>query len=331
VVLDAVALIVHYRTSSTEAALKALGSPEARRVAVALRLRRRRGTLLYRIAERALFMEAMGVDRRVATELLASELRLRLEDEHRRARELYNFAVFAASMAVFTALVVGVFLAPLSPEAASMASLVAALEAVPLAALERLCPPARRWNYGLAAAAMAPAALSLAEPWLSLLAAPAAALYGVYYIRRLREAGEELAMAMRGQLTHAETDTARQAAEIMRAVRTSGAYDLMAAAEYMMRVAEAHLSSLRREGLMRALVIVSLVIIAAAAAASFWPQLAFMAEQVKGGPLKLYVVSARPAIGALALVSAAVAGRLTESYAAAPLYSPLAIAQLFVP
>jgi len=47
-ILDVVQLIVYFRTASAEAALKSVKSAEARRTAIALRLRRRRRSMLLR-------------------------------------------------------------------------------------------------------------------------------------------------------------------------------------------------------------------------------------------------------------------------------------------
>jgi len=276
-------------------------------------------------------MERMGVDRRSAVEQLASEFRFRLEDELARAKGVFNFVVYAASMVIFTAIVLGVVLGVVSPLGAAAAALVIPMVAAPLMALEGLMPPVRMWDYWVSAAFMAPAVAAIIAPQAALASVPAAVLYAAaYYIPRYREAGEELRMATRGRLAYASTTLGRQAAEIMRAVRYSGSFDLQAAAEYMMRLAEHHYRALRREGLARALAVVSLLIVTALVAAWIYPQLAAMAQQLEGTPLKLHVTSPRPMMWLLSLVSAVVAGRMTESYAAAPLYSPLVLTTLLV-
>jgi hypothetical protein len=330
-ILDAVQFIVYYRTASAEAALKSLKSPEARRTAIALRLRRRRRSLLYDIAERALYMERVGVDRRSAVEQLASEFRFRLEDELARAKNIFNFVVYAASMVVFTAIILGVVLGILSPIGGQAAALVTALVVAPLFTIEGFMPPIRRWDYWISAAFMAPAAAAYFVPQAALATVPAAAIYALwYYIPRYREAEEEFRMAARGGLAYAATPMGKQAAEIMKAVRYSGSFDLQAAAEYMMRLAEHHYSSLRREGLIRALVTASLVLVAALAVVWLYPQLTSIAAQAQGSPLPLYITSPKPMMWLLSFMTAVVAGRMTESYAAAPLYSPLVLSVLFV-
>jgi len=332
-ILDAVQFIVYYRTASANAALKALKSAEARKTAVALRLRRRRRTLLYDIVERAQYMELIGIDRKTSVELLASEFRFRLEEEMRRAKNLFNFVVYSAAMTVFAAIVVGVLLGILSPVGAQMAALLVALAALPLAAVEAFMPPVRKWDYWLAVLFAAPAFAAYAAPHAAFATVPAAVIYALwYYVPKYLEASEEFRLAARGRLIAASGDVslARQAFEVMRAVRASGAYDLQAAAEYMLRLAEHHYASLRREGLMRALVAASLVAIAAAAVGWLYPQLAEMAAQAQGGPLQLYLESPRPMLWVLSLASAVVAARLTESYAALPLYTPLTLSALAV-
>ena len=340
-ILDVVQFIVYFRTASAEAALKSVKSAEARRTAIALRLRRRRRSMLYDIAERALYMERMGVDRRSAVEQLASEFRFRLEDELARAKSIFNFVVYAASMVVFAVVILGVVLGILSPMGTQAAALAVPLVVAPLFAVEGLMPPVRRWDYWVPAAFMAPAAAAYFAPQAALASVPAAVLYAaVYYIPRYREALEELRMAIRGRLTYASTTMGRQAAEIMRAVRYSGSFDLQAAAEYMMRLADHHYRSLRREGLMRALAAASLVLVAALAIIWLYPQLASMAAQTQesastaaasqGLSLPLYITSPRPMMWLLSILTAVVAGRMTESYAAAPLYSPLVLTTLFV-
>jgi hypothetical protein len=231
-ILDVVQFIVYFRTASAEAALKSVKSAEARRTAIALRLRRRRRSMLFEVAERALYMERMGVDRRSAVEQLASEFRFRLEDELARAKGVFNFVVYAASMVIFTAIVLGVVLGVVSPLGAAAAALVIPMVAAPLMAVEGLMPPVRMWDYWVSAVFMAPAVAAFIAPQAALASVPAAAVYAAaYYIPRYREAGEELRMAARGRLIHASTTLGRQAAEIMKAVRYSGSFDLQAAAE----------------------------------------------------------------------------------------------------
>jgi hypothetical protein len=329
-ILDVVQFIVYYRTASAEAALKSIRTPEARRTAVALRLKRRRRSMLYDIAERALYMERMGVDRKSAVEQLASEFRFRLEDELARAKGIFNFIVYAASMVVFTAIIL-VVLGILSPVGWQAAALIIPMVVAPLMAVEGLMPPVRRWDYWIPAVFMAPAAAAFFIPQAALATVPAAVAYALlYYVPRYREAEEEFRMAVRGRLAHAATTMGRQAAEIMKAVRHSGSFDLQAAAEYMLRLAEHHYRALRREGFARALAVVSLVIVAALFAAWLYPHLASMAEQMQGAPLALYITSPKPMMYILSFVAAVVAGRITESYAAAPLYTPITLTLLVV-
>ncbi|MFB6491533.1 MAG: hypothetical protein TU35_009955, partial [Thermoproteus sp. AZ2] len=87
---EALEFISYFRTSSTEAALKSIPSKAAAKVRAALKLRRRRANdVLYLIAERAQYLEALGFDRGQAVQQLADEYRLRLEESQRRIRDVY--------------------------------------------------------------------------------------------------------------------------------------------------------------------------------------------------------------------------------------------------
>jgi len=57
--------------------------------------------------------------------------------------------------------------------------------------------------------------------------------------------------------------------------------------------------------------------------------LAPIVEEARGAPIRLYTVDIRPLVY-VAVVGAVAAGRLTESYAAVPLYTPMTLALLFI-
>ena len=165
---------------------------------MALRLRRRRRTLLYDIVERAQYMELIGIDRKTAVELLASEFRFRLEEEMRRARNLFNFVVYSAAMTVFAAIVVGVILGILSPVGAQVAAVLVALVVLPLAAVEAFMPPVRKWDYWLAALFAAPAFAAYAVPHAAFATVPAAVIYALwYYVPKYLETSEEFGVPPR--------------------------------------------------------------------------------------------------------------------------------------
>lgn len=334
--LDVVKFIVYWSTSNAESALKAVRSGEAAKVRVALRLSRRgasvrHGGVLYAIAERAQWLEQMGVDRRVATEQLAAEFLMRLEDRLRRIREAYNSVVFSASL-VFLAAIVIMILGILSPIALNMASALVLTSAVLGVLVEGLVPPVRRWDYRVTAAAMIPAVAALAWRPAVYLTMPTAVIYGLWYFRLRREAEEEFKAAIRGKLQAASTDLAKEALDVVRAVRQSGAYYLQATAEYLLGTVEQYYSSIRQDGLIRALIILSMVFIAAAAIAQMYQPLMEMVAKVQltGGvfPIQLYKFDPKPVIMALGLVAAVLAGRVAESYAMSPIFTPVMLVAL---
>ncbi|MFB6491453.1 MAG: hypothetical protein TU35_009540, partial [Thermoproteus sp. AZ2] len=258
---EALEFISYFRTSSAEAALKSIPSKAAAKVRAALKLKRRRpNDVLYLIAERAQYLEALGFDRALAVQQLADEYRLRLEESQKRIGDVYNFMVYAIGMVIFGAIIAGVILGILSPIGAMTATALTAVAAGVLPMLEMYTSPIRRWNYGLAAIAMLPAAAAIALPWMAWLTIPAAALYGLlYYWPRYKEAREEYARATRGLIRDASTPAARAAARVMRAVKEAGSFDLQATAEYLLRLYDQFQSAMRRDGLVRALVTASLV------------------------------------------------------------------------
>lgn len=335
--LEALEFIAYFRVSSTEAALKSIASKAAAKVRAALRLRRRRpNDVLYLLAERALYLEALGFDRALAVQQLADEYRLRLEESQKRIRDVYNFVVYAIGMVIFGAIVAGVILGILSPIGAITATALIAVAAGVLPLLEMYTRPVRSWNYALAVVAMLPAGLAMIWPLASIITIPAAVLYGLlYYWPRYKEAVSEYARASRGSLPTPTTPAAKAAARVMKAVRETGAFDLQATAEYLLRLYDQFQTALRRDGLMRALVAASLVAVMAAAVAYLYPQLGQIVGQAQEAgaplPLQLNMPAVRPMVGLIALVAALAAGRMTESYAAAPLYAPLALAVLAVP
>ncbi len=330
-ILDAILFIVYYRTASTTNALKSIKTAAARRAAVLLRLRQRTRGMLFEIVERAYYLEQEGTDRKVAVEQLVSEFRIKLEEELRRTRNVFNFVVLSAAMVVMMIVLVGVILGILSPLVSQYATMLATLLLFPLYALEPFHPPIRKWDYWLTALFATPAVAAYFVPQAAYATIPAALIYAMwYYIPRYMEAQEEFRMAARGRLAFASTPLAKQAVEIMRAVRQSGAFDIQAVAEYLLRLAEHHYTSLRREGLMRGLIIISFVVVAAFAVAWLWPQLSALAEQAREGPIPLYFTSPKPMLWLVSLAAAAAAARMTESYAALPLYTPITLVLLLV-
>jgi len=326
-VVDAIRLIVYFRTSPLEAALKALRSKEAARTRVALRLRRRRSSLLYLVAERAAYLEALGVDRATATRELAEEFRVRLEEEMRRAREVMNFVVYAVAMLYFAA-AIGFILGMVSEAGVALAYAMYIATAGPLAYLEAVMRPARRWPYHIAALATAPALLAGLWPPIAILTVPVAVAYGAWYWRGLQRALDEVRLAMR--MRAAETDLGRQLVEVARAVRESGALDLEATAEHLLRLYYAYLEGMRKSALARALVVVAVFVVLVAALATLSANIAPIVEKAQGAPIRLYTVDIKPLVYAAAIAGAVAAGRLTESYAAVPLYTPMTLALLFV-
>ena len=330
-ILDTILFIVYYRTASTATALKSIKTAAARRAAVLLRLKQRARGMLFEIVERAYYLEQEGTDRKVAVEQLVSEFRVKLEEELRRARTVFNFVVMSAAMVILMSILLGVILGILSPLASQYATMLVALLLFPLYALEPFLPPIRRWDYWLVALFTAPAVAAYFAPQAAYATIPAALIYAAwYYVPRYAEAQEEFRMAARGRVAFAATPLAKQAVEIMRAVRQSGAFDIQPVAEYLLRLAEHHYTSLRREGLMRGLIVISFVVVAAFAVSWLWPQLATLAEQAKEGPLPLYFSSPRPMLWLVSMAAAAAAGRMTESYAAVPLYTPITLTLLLV-
>jgi len=330
-ILDTILFIVYYRTASVATALRSIKTVAARRAAVLLRLRQRTRGILFEIVERAYYLEQEGADRKVAVEQLVSEFRIKLEEELRRTRTIFNFVVMSAAMVVMMIVLVGVILGILSPLASQYATMLATLLLFPLYALEPFHPPIRKWDYWLTALFTMPAVAAYFVPQAAYATIPAALIYAVwYYIPRYTEAHEEFRMAARGRVAFAVTPLAKQAVEITRAVRQSGAFDIQATAEYLLRLAEHHYSSLRREGLMRGLIIISFVVVGAFAVAWLWPQLATLAEQAKEGPIPLYFTSPKPMLWLVSLAAAAATARMTESYAALPLYTPIMLTLLLV-
>jgi hypothetical protein len=331
VILDTILFIVYYRTASVMTALKSIRTAAARRAAVLLRLRQRARGMLFEIVERAYYLEQVGTDRRVAVEQLVSEFRIKLEEELRRTRNIFNFVVISTAMVVMMSIVLGVLLGILTPVASQYATMLVTLLLVPLYALEPFLPPVRKWDYWLAVLFSMPAVAAYFIPQAAYATIPAALIYAAwYYIPRYLEARDEFHLAARGRLAFAATPLARQAVEIMRAVRQSGAFDIQALAEYLLRLAEHHYSSLRREGLIRGLTIISFVVVAAFAVAWLWPQLSAIADQSKDAPLPFQLSSPKPMLWLVSLAAAVAAGRMTESYAAAPLYTPITLTLLLV-
>ncbi|MEM1597926.1 MAG: hypothetical protein QXP31_03495 [Pyrobaculum sp.] len=329
--LDPVKLIVYFRTAPLESALRAIRTREAARVRAALKLRRRLpSSLLYLVAERAAYLEAVGVDRAQATKELAEELRIRLEEHLRRVQSLLNFVVFAVATLYLSAAMGGV-LSLISPVGTTMMLGFIAASAVMLLLVEPYLRPIRRWNYYVAAAASAPAVLSIAHPAFAVLAAAVGAAYAYWYLSAAREAREELDLVASGRVRTGETDLAKEMAEVVRAVRESGAFDLQATAEFLMRIWLAYLDSVRRSALVRALVVVATFAIFAGSmyvlASLFAPFAKTPVPPVL--PLKIGQLDPRPAVYVAALSAMVIAGRLTDSYAATPAYSPLVLALLF--
>jgi hypothetical protein len=330
-ILDAILFIVYYRTASAATALKSIKTAAARRAAVLLRLKQRTRGMFFEIVERAHYLEQEGTDRKVAVEQLVSEFRIKLDEELRRTRNIFNFVVMSAAMVVMMSILLGVILGVLSPLASQYAVMLVILILFPLYALEPFLPPIRRWDYWLTALFTTPAAAAYFAPQAAYATIPAALIYAAwYYVPRYVEAQEEFRMAARGRVAFASTPLARQAVEITRAVRQSGAFDIQAVAEYLLRLAEHHYTSLRREGLMRGLIIISFVVVAAFAVSWLWPLLATLAEQAEGGPLPLYFASPKPMLWLVSMAAAAAAARMTESYAALPLYTPITLTLLLV-
>jgi hypothetical protein len=330
-ILDTILFIVYYRTASVATALKSVRTAAARRVAVLLRLKQRTRGMFYEIVERAYYLEQEGTDRKVAVEQLVSEFRIKLEEELRRTRTIFNFVVMSAAMVVMMSILLGVILGILSPLASQYATALVALLLFPLYILEPFLPPIRKWDYWLTALFAIPTVAAYFVPQAAYATIPAALIYAVwYYIPRYMEAREEFRMAVRGRVAFATTPLAKQAVEITRAVRQSGAFDIQPVAEYLLRLAEHHYTSLHREGLMRGLIIISFVVVAAFAVSWLWPQLSALAVQAKEGPIPLYFTSPVPMLWLISMAAAAAAARMTESYAAVPLYTPITLTLLLV-
>jgi len=326
-VVDAIRLIVYFRTSPLEAALKSLKSKEAARTRVALRLKRRRFSLLYLVAERAAYLEALGVDRQTATRELAEEFRIRLEEDMRRVRDVMNFVVYAVSMLYFAA-AIGFILGLISEVGAAMAYAMLGVTAGPLAYLETVMRPLKRWPYHIAALASLPGLAAWLWPPAAVLTVPAAVVYGLWYWREAQKALEEVRLAMR--MRAAETELGRELVEVARAVRESGAMDLEATAEHVFRLYYAYLDSMRKSAIMRALVIVATFAVLVVALVTLASNLAPLVEKAQGAPFKVQMVDIKPLVYAAAVAGAVAAGRLTESYAAVPLYMPMTLAILFI-
>jgi hypothetical protein len=336
--IEVAKFIVMWSTSNVEAALKSLRSGEAAKTRVALRLARRgapirRRSVLYAIAERAQWLEEMGVDRQTATELLLAEYRTRVEQELRATASAYNTVVFISAMTFLMGIVISM-LGILNPDAATYASAFAAFALLTAFLLEGIVPPVRRWDYRIAAAAMLPAVAGLFWTPAIYATVPVAALYGMWYLRLRREAEEELDLALRGKLQAASTDLAKEALDVIRAIRASGAYFLQSAGEHILRIVENYYKSIRNMGLMRAFVMVAIVMIGVMAVSMLQKPLTEMVAKVRESPapvpLNIYTVDYRGMIAAFAFVAAVVAGRMAESYAMSPLFTPLMLAALLV-
>lgn len=161
------------------------------------------------------------------------------------------------------------------------------------------------------------------------MASAVSALYAVWYFSAYRDALEEFDMAARGRLTAASTELGREAAEVMKAVRDSGAYDLKATAEFLLRIHKAYLDSLRRSAAVRALTAAAVYTVFAASIIMMNSLLAPL-YGIKAGALAIHPPDIRLTLYVSALVTMAVAGRIFESWAAVPLFSPLTLALLFV-
>ncbi|MEM4792828.1 MAG: hypothetical protein QXS00_07910 [Pyrobaculum sp.] len=337
--LEPAKFIVMWATSNVEAALKSLKSKEAGRVRVALRLSRRgavvrRRSVLYALAERAQWLEEMGVDRQTAASMLMAEFNLRVEEHMRRVSAMFNTVVFTAAMTFLMAIVMSM-LAVLSPDAVTYATAFATLALFIGFMLEGLAEPVRPWDYRITALAALPAALALFWFPAVYATAPAAAAYGLWYWRLRREAEEEFRMALRGRLQVASTPLAREALELMKTIRSSGAFFLQSMGDHIARIVEHYYSSIRFAGLVRALVVVSLVLIGVMAVTTLQKPLAEMVEKAKSGgaagfPLNLYVPEYRQMVLVFGLVAAVIAGRMAESFAAVPLFTPVMLLALAV-
>jgi len=336
--LDAAKFIVYWATSSVESALKSIKSKEASRVRVALRLSRRgvavrRRSVLYAVAERAAWLEEMGIDRQTATELLLAEYRLRVEEHMRVVSSAFNTVVFISAMTFLMAIVISM-LAILSPEAVTYSTGFAAFALLVAFMLEGLVEPVRPWDYRITALAMMPAVAALFWEPAVYATLPVATAYGFWYAQLRREAEEEFAMALRGKLQTASTPLAKEALEIVKAIRSAGAYYLQGAQEHIMRIVEYYYRTIRFGGLLRALVVVSLVFIAVMAIVTIQKPLAEIMEKARSGavgfPMQLYVPQYRQMVLVFGLVAAVVAGRMAESYAASPLFTPVMLLALLV-
>ena len=336
--LEAAKFIVMWATSNVEAALKSLKSKEAARTRVSLRLARRgavhrRRSVLYAVAERAQWLEEAGVDRRTAAEVLLAEYRLRIEEHLRVVSSAFNTAVFAAAMTFLMAIVISM-LAILSPEAVTYSTAFAIVALASVFMLEGVVEPVRPWDYRVTAVASLPAVAAIFwEP--AVYAVPvAAALYSLWYWQLRREAEEEFRMALRGRLQVASTPLAREALEVVKAIRASGAFFLQTFGEHLLNIVEHYYSSIRRTGLMRALIVISLVLIGVMAVNSLQKPLAEMIEKAKSGPtgfpVQLYVPQYRQMILVFGLVAAVIAGRMAESFAAVPVFTPVMLSALMV-
>lgn len=336
--LEPAKFIIYWATSNTEAALKALGSREAARVRVALRLAERGsnvrlGSVLYALAERAKWLEQMGVDRITAVEQLVAEFRLRIEERLSKIRQAYNTVVFSASMVYLTSIVV-LILGVLSEAATTMAWAMALMALSLGLVVEGLVPPVRRWDYRITILAMLPAAVALFWKPAVYVTAPVAVSYGIWYWRLRREAEEEFIMAIRGRLQTASTDLAKEALEIQKAVKMAGTFYIQAAAEHLLRIVWHYYSSIRTDGLIRAGIILSLVGIAVMAISQVYMPLTEIVEKAKQAeailPVKFYAFDPGRAVVALGFVAAVLAGRVAESYAMAPLFTPVMLLALLV-
>lgn len=332
--MDEIKFIVCVRTAPVDSCLRSLGSREAAQVRVALRLGRRLSSTMYKLAERARYLEAIGVDRLEATKELAEEYRLRLEESARAARSMLDFVAMAIALVYLTAAVQSI-LGIVSPIGVTAAVAMLSTSLGMLALLEQYVRPVRSWDYRLALLASTPALLSYAIPAMAVVATAVAVAYGRWYFAQLREVDEEVSLAVRGRISVARTEAGRAAAEIARAVREAGARDLEATAEYLFRLHQAYVEAMRRSALMRAAVVAAIYVVLVVALTYLASILAPIVQQSSQAGaampgLALSNINVRPVAYLAGVVAMVVAGRMTESYAAVPVYSPLLLSMLFI-
>ncbi|MEM0183512.1 MAG: hypothetical protein QXU93_08010 [Thermoproteus sp.] len=334
--LDEIKFIVCARTAPVDSCLRALRSNEAAKVRVALRLNRRLPSVLFKLAERAKYLEAIGVERLEATKELADEYRLRLEEIGRNTRSMLDFITMSIALIYLTAAIESVLgIISSIGVTAAIAMLSVSLALLPL--LEQYVRPVRTWDYRLAFLASIPALLSYLWPVMAVVGTAIAVIYGRWYFSMIREADEEMVLAMRGRIAVAKTEVGKAAAEIVRTVKETGARDLEATAEYLFRLYQTFQESMRRSSLMRAAVVAAIyvvLVVALSYLSSIMAPLIQQASQQGGIPqlpaLQLSNINIRPIAYLAGVAAMIVAGRMTESYAAVPIYSPLLLSMLFI-